>query len=368
MHAAPRLHRDGLMPQALALLLCALIAVVAGRFLGRWTHRALYRMALLTRTPADDRIVLRLGAPIMLLVGVIAWHIAITPFALSSGVLAFARAVGSIGVLVALAWAGMRVIDTGVESIAQRSKWITGHRVSQSLLPLGRRIAKVVIAVIVMVMILSSLGYSVSALVAGLGITGIAVALAAQKTLENVFGAFAIGVDHPFREGDFIKLDNGLMGTVESIGLRSTRVRTLDRTLVTVPNGKLADAQIEAITERDRVRFDVKLKLELGATAAQLDRVLDELRALLRQHPRRSPEPPSVHLLAITDAWFELEAMAWFDASWPEFEVLRDRLLMRCLEVIAAAGVSLHGAPNPPISGAPMASLRQTQPRLGGVS
>src|SRR5439155_7652334 len=126
---------------------------------------------------------------------------------LPDDVLAFGREIAGIGFLIAVAWAVMRVIDTGVEAIAGRSKWITGHRVSQSLLPVVRRIAKVIVAVIAIVMILSSLGYAVGALVAGLGVTGIAIALAAQKTLENVFGAFAIGVDHPFREGDFVRLD-----------------------------------------------------------------------------------------------------------------------------------------------------------------
>ncbi|MGE5183544.1 MAG: mechanosensitive ion channel family protein [Acidobacteriota bacterium] len=356
--------------QVLELIASALLALAAGRWLGRWGHRALYRMTLLTRTPADDRIMLRLAGPVSLIIAVITWEIAIHLFGVAPGVLAFERELGSIVLLVALAWAGMCVIDSVVETIAVRSTWITGHRVSQSLLPLARRVAKVALAVIVGVMVLSSLGYAIGPLVAGLGITGIAIALAAQKTLENVFGAFAIGVDHPFREGDFIRLDNGLAGTVETIGLRSTRVRTLDRTIVTVPNGKLADAQIEAVSERDRVRFYTKLKLALGASAAQVERVLAELRAVLREHPQRSPEQPaSVHLVAVTDAWFELEVMAWFDTSWADFEVLRDRLLVRCLEVIAAAGAQLHGAANPPVAAAPRKASNGTHPRsAGGLS
>lgn len=348
--------------QVLAVFASAAIAIACGRFLGRWVHRGFYRMALVARVPANDRTVLRLSGPISLLVAVIAWDLATSLFALAPDVVTFAREAGSIGVLVALAWGAIRIIDSSIESLAVRSTWITGQPVSQTLLPAGRRVARIAIIVIAGVMILAVLGFSVSALVVGIAVAGIAVALGARKTLEDVFGAFAIGVDHPFREGDFIRLADGTAGTVEDIGLRSTRLRTLDRTIVTIPNGKLADEQIEALTERDRVRFDVKLKLELGASTTQLERVLGDLRDLLRAHPHRSPEAPSVHLVAIADSWFELEAMAWFQATWTEFETIRDRLLISCLEVVSRAGVALHGAPNPAITSVPTARSNATQP------
>jgi len=342
--------------QVLAFVASAAIAVTCGWILGGWAHRALYRLSMFARIPLRDQTALRLRGPLALLVGVVAWDIALWLFDLDHDL------IGTIGLLVALAWAAMRLVDGGIESVAMRSQWISGHRVSQSLLPAARRAAHVAIAVIACVMILSTLGYAVGALVAGLVIVGFAVALGAQKTVENLFGAFAIGVDTPFKEGDYIKLPDGTQGTVEDIGLRSTRIRTLDRTLVSVPNGRLAEAQIEALTERDRVRFDVKLKLELGATTQQLEHVLAGLRDLLKAHPHRSPEPPSVHLVAIAESCFELEAMAWFQASWPEFESIRDRLLISCLEVVARAGVKLHAAPNPPIASAPTPRAPATRP------
>jgi MscS family membrane protein len=353
--------------QVIELLACSAIALAAGRWLGRWAHRALYRGVLLTRTAADDKIVLRLAGPLSFLCGVTAWEIAVE-IALDGDALAFARALGSFGLLVVLAWTGMRVIDSAVDTIAAHSPSLTQHRVSQSLLPLARRIAKVIVAVIVAVMVLSDLGYAVGPLVVALGVVGVAVALAAQKTLENVFGAFAIGVDHPFREGDFIRLDNGLAGTVEAIGLRSSRVRTLDRTTVTIPNGKLADAQIETLTERDRVRFELKLKLELTATAPQLERLLADIRAMLFSHPQRGLELPSVHLVAITDACFELELVAWFAVSWPEFEQLRDHLLVRCVDAVGAAGVALHGAPPRPVVSSPRTAPTTVARSRGGLS
>lgn len=328
------------------LTIAVAIAYVGGRLIGKGIYRLLYRFALVTRTAADDRVVLRLEGPIAALTMVVLWQVATTLFDLPEPVYAFTRAVGSIGLLVAFAFAGLRLVDAAIETIAVRSQWITAHHLSQSLLPLVRRVAKVVLCVLLGVMVLSELGYSVGPLIAGLGITGIAIALAAQKTLENVFGAFAIGVDHPFHEGDLIKLDNGLVATVEQVGLRSTRLRTPDRTLVSVPNGKLADAQIEALTARDRMRFSASFHLALGASPAQIQRVIADIADAVRTHPRRAADEPQVHLVGVADAWLELEVVAWLaTTSWDEFQGMRERLLLRCLEIIAAAGATLHNAP-----------------------
>lgn len=352
------------------LVISVAIAYLGGRLLGSWTYRLLYRFAIATRTPDDEKIVQRLRGPLAAAWMVVIWHIVISCFAIPASVLAFARAAGGIAFLVVLAWAGMRVLDAATEIVALRSTWISSHRLSQSLLPVARRVAKIVLAILIAVMVLSELGYSVGPLIAGLGITGIAVALAAQKTLENVFGAFAIGVDHPFHEGDLIRLDNGLVGKVETIGLRSTRLRTFDRTLVTVPNGKLADAQIEALTARDSMRFQATLHLALGTPVAELERVIADITEMLQAHPRRGPEPPQVHLNAVADAWIELDVVAWLaTTSWTEFQILRDRLLLRCLELVAAAGVTLHNAPAPTIAPAAPAKPSVPQPRqAGGMS
>jgi MscS family membrane protein len=117
------------------------------------------------------------------------------------------------------------------------------------------------------------LGYPVTSLIVGLGIGGLVVALAAQKTEENLFGAFSIGVDQPFRQGDFVRVDD-FVGTVEPIGLRSTRFRTLDRTVVTLPNGRLADMCLESVTARAHLRFAAVIGLVYETTGAQMRVVL----------------------------------------------------------------------------------------------
>ena len=240
--------------QVFAFVATAAVAVLGGRLLGHAIHRAIYRRVLATRSSNDDQFVLRIGGPIEALVMVGIWQAAIGFYDFPTSVLAFARAVGHIGLLLAIAWGAMRMIDTAVEMVALRSVWVTSQRVSHSLLPLARRIVKTALAVLVGVMILAQLGYAVGPVLVLFAVVGGAIALAAHRPLENVLAAYAILGDHGIREGDTVSLDNGTIGTIEAIGLYSTRLRTLNGTNVIVPNRKLADAQIERAVPRSQTR------------------------------------------------------------------------------------------------------------------
>lgn len=238
----------------LALLVSAVVSVFGGRMLGGTAHRTLYRRVLLARTRVDDRFLLRLEGPFELAGIVVAWQVLVSFMDLPASVNAFVRNVGHIGLLLALGWAAMRTIDTGVEHIATRSKWIADQRLSHSLLPLARRITKIIVGVLVTVMILARMGYATGPLLVVLAIVGGCIALAARRPLENVIAAYAILGDHGIREGDVVTLENGVRGTIEQIGLYSTRLRTASSTQVILPNRKLADAQLERSFQRPQTR------------------------------------------------------------------------------------------------------------------
>jgi MscS family membrane protein len=211
----------------------------------------------------------------------------------------------------------------------------------RSLTSVGVRLGKVVVAALALIVALSELGYQVTTVIAGLGIGGVALALAAQKTVENVFGSISILADQPFQVGDTIRVDT-IEGTVESIGLRSTRIRTVERTLIIIPNGKLADMRIESLGPRDRIRFAVKLQLARDATGAQLTTLGAAIRGVLAGHAKVLKDDVHVRLSGFGEHSFDLEVAApieTLDAA--EFAKIREELLLQCVDAVEKAGLRL---------------------------
>jgi len=350
--------------QQAALVLGALVAAaVVARLIGHLVAKLVCRAAR-----RDDVAVTRqVRGPVVLMITTGLWQLALAFVQLGDDARATLHDIGRVGLVLSIVWLMLRAADLVVDHLIARSALFAHHEMSRALLPLGRRVAKIVIIAAAVVAVFGSLGYSVTGLIAGLGIGGIAVALAAQKTLENVLGAFALGIDQPLREGDLVKVDQ-VIGTVERIGLRSTRVRTLDRTLVAYPNGKLADSVIERYSARDRFRFTVRFRLGLATSGAQLRKVRDDIEHMLAMHPGRANDAPSVHLAGPGDTWFDLEATAWFSsANDAEFQTLRDEMLLDCLDILARAGVSLNGAPAPAPTVAPGADVASGERRANGA-
>jgi MscS family membrane protein len=233
-------------------------------------------------------------------------------------------------------WMSARSVDVGAELLVS-SPWGRTRASSRSLVPLASRVTKLAVAALAVVALLSELGYPVASLLAGLGIGGVALALAAQKTVENLFGAFSIGADRPFSEGDTVKFED-VTGTVEQIGLRSTRIRTADRTLVTVPNGRLADMRVESLTARDRMRLNCVLPLVYDTTAVQMRGVLAGLEHVLRVHPKIWPDGLTVRFVALGASSLDIEINAWFKVDADEFALCRQEVLLRFMEVVEAGG------------------------------
>jgi MscS family membrane protein len=315
------------------------LAIAAGAVLGWATRRVLGHLAARTRTTWDDALLARISRPL----GAI-WAIAVFGgmhgwLALEPGANAAVRHVLRAAAYLVLFWAGARAVDVAFEA-ARAAAWTKLDQSLAGLLPLGRKIAKVVLVALGLVAVLNELGFQVASLLAGLGIGGIALALAAQKTVENLFGSVAIGLDQPFRVGDFVRVDD-VIGTVESIGMRSTRLRTLDRTLVTIPNGKLADMRAETFAVRDRIRLLANLGLSYATTSAQMRAVIAGIEGTLRAHPKTWPEVVSVRFSALGDSTLNVEVMAWLQTTdWNEFTVLRQDLLLRFMEIVEEAGTT----------------------------
>jgi len=252
---------------------------------------------------------------------------------------AFVRRGLSASFLVALFWALWQGVELSLHTMTS-AHWVKSSHTAASLMLLGAKLGKFVVAAFALVAVLAELGYPVTSLITGLGIGGVALALAAQKTVENLFGAFSLAIDQPFREGDAIVVDS-VTGTVESIGLRSTRIRTVDRTLITIPNGKLAEMRVETITARDRMRFYCVLGVT-HSPAKQISQILQGIERLLRENSLVIADSVSVRLISLTDSAMNLEIVAMLETSDnAKFLEVRQGLLLGIIEVVDDAGSSL---------------------------
>jgi MscS family membrane protein len=188
---------------------------------------------------------------------------------------------------------------------------------------------------------LNKLGVNITTVLAGLGVGGIAVALALQKPMEDVFGAITLYAQQPIRVGDFCRVGE-YTGTIEEIGLRTTRIRTLADTLIAVPNAQLANAPIDNISARKKILFQPILRLRYDTTPAQLTQILDGIRKLLSTHDRILQDNPRVRFKEIADDALLIEVYGYLDTNvWAEYLKLAEGLNMQILEIIAIAGTSL---------------------------
>lgn len=325
--------------QWIALPALVVLSVAAGTILGWAARKTLGRISARTSYTWDDALLARVKSPIAALLALAVFAFTSSTLSLPEGAGAtLDRALRGATWFVAF-WGGFRSVKVFFAAAAE-SPWAKASPTLAGLLPLGRKFSKVALVVVGAIAVADELGFQVATLLAGLGIGGIALALAAQKSFENFFGSLAIGVDQPFRVGDFVRIED-FTGTVETVGLRSTRVRTLDRTLVTIPNGKLADLRTERFSARDRIRLHANLGLLYGTTAAQMRAVLAGVEEVLRAHEKIWPETVVVRFNAFQDSSLNVEVMAWFlTTDWNEFTAIRQEVFLRFMEVVEKAGTS----------------------------
>lgn len=320
-----------------ALPVLVVLALLGGRALGWVTREVLGRVTSRTAASWDDLLVRRVGGPLTAGWALALLYLAVPRLALlGPAEVSVRRVLGALALFTG-AWAMLRTVEIGAKVVTS-SAWVIARPASRALIPIASRAAHIAVLAIAAIVILSYLGVPVTSLVAGLGVGGLALALAAQKTVENLFGAFSLGLDQPIREGDFIKVED-FVGTVEAIGLRSTRIRTLDRTVVSLPNGKLADMRLESYTARDRLRLSCTVGLVYGTTEAQLRTILDGLERVLRAHPLIWPDTVVVRFSGFGESSLDVEVMAWFQTTvWGEFQAARQEVLLGFMAVVEEAG------------------------------
>jgi MscS family membrane protein len=316
----------------------AATCAAVGLALGRLTHFVAKRFASRTTVAWDDALLAALRGPLSFGFFVLTAKLALLLVPLPLAVVENGSAVVGALVYVAIFFSLIRVVDA--TRVVLESSGRPGRRDVLGLIQIGGRLVKLVLVALGALALLSHFGFSVTTLVAGLGLGGLAIGLAAQKTLSNLFGGVSLALDQPFHTGDFVRVGD-LTGTVETIGLRSTALRTLDRTLVSIPNGDLADARIESYTARDRIRLACTLGLVYSTSASAMRTVLTGLERVLREHPKIWPDTIVVRFVGFGASSLDVEVMAWFQVTdWNAFQAIREEVLLAFMEVVEGAGSS----------------------------
>jgi MscS family membrane protein len=237
------------------------------------------------------------------------------------------------------AWVALAIVDA-LGGMLMEQLYRTGRTAAMPLLPSVRKVAKGLVVFLAVMQMLSSFGFNVTALVAGLGVGGIAVALAAQKTVENFIGGMTMYASQPVRVGDFCRFGD-TVGTVEEIGLYATRVRTLHRTVVTVPNAEFSTLQLDNFSKRDRFWYHPTIGLRYETTPDQIRYILVEIRKVLYAHPRVHRDPARVRFETFSAYSLDLCIFAYVQATdYSEFLEVAEDLNLRIMDIVAQAGSS----------------------------
>jgi MscS family membrane protein len=320
----------------LGLLLLYFVTVVLSRALTPLVA-LIWRKLLRKRSgpPAD---VLPASARMLLMSVVAHWLSAIVPLSLL--VRQFLGNITTLMIIAAAAWLLIFVNGELERHLLRRVPRLNSAG-AISLLRVGRRIVDVLVVFAALLATLQHFGVDATPVLAGLGVGGLAVALAAQKTLENVIAGASLIFDQAVRVGDFLRVGE-IQGTVDAIGLRSTRIRTLDRTIVSVPNGQIANMSLETLSARDKFWFHPIVGVRYETTDDQLRAVLDGIRELLAQHPAVDTQSIRVRFLRLGPFSLDVDVFAYlFARDYNGFLEIQEQLLFGVTTVVRESGTGI---------------------------
>jgi MscS family membrane protein len=304
------------------------LTVALAMLVSRLFRTLLPRLASRTQTDLDDTLIPEMRVPAVLF-ALLLGTTASLHFLTLGAALPIVRKAGAVAAVSIAAFGAHRLVRVMLARYLDRLRRRSDGPVDDHLVVLVRKAAAVAIWSIALLLVVSNLGYDITSLVAGLGIGGLAVALAAKDTLANVFGGLVILTDKPFRIGDRVEFDTHA-GIVEEIGVRSVRVRADDGAVVSVPNSKFVETVVRNVTRggRRQVKFEVGLVYSLSAER------LEEARALvvrtLAETPGVLADPaPGASLQSFGDSSVVLRAWCFTPAAWAEHVEVRNAVFVR---------------------------------------
>lgn len=307
----------------------------------QWIARRIMTLAERTATEADDMAVRALVSPLGWMLPLVGAFLALRVLAAGhEDILEVADKVFMVALVLVLTWTIFKFIDAWAV-LATEQAGRSRSSIDNTLVPTLRKAFKVFTAVVVFVVLVQNLGYSVSGLLGALGVGGLAVALAAKDTLANLFGGATILIDRPFRPGDWITLP-GADGTVEEIGLRSTRIRTFAKTLVSIPNSNLANATVEnhSLMPKRRIKFTVGVTY--STTPDQMRTLVQRIEDYLRGNADISQEFLMVKFTAFGPSSLDILVYCFtVTTDWVQHLQARQDVQLAVMDMVDDLGLSI---------------------------
>ena len=236
-----------------------------------------------------------------------------------------------------LAWRSLDVLSLAAERKALQTK----SRLDDQLIPLARKFLKITVAVLVGVVMVERLGFPTTSLIASLSVGGLALALAAKDTVANLFGSIVVFTDQPFQVGDGIKV-GAVEGVVEEVGLRSTRIRGLDRTMATVPNQQFTSSAVVNLSERPNRRINFEVGIGYEATAQDMENFLQALRKWLKSKAGLKEDSVVVHFTQFADSSLTVLVQAMTDAAdLATAMVLQEDMMLNVMRLVESHGLEI---------------------------
>ncbi len=328
-----------------------LFVILLKRFISRYLAGLLYRLVHKIWKEVDKKsftnlLIQPLGFFLLILVSIIALHKLNFPARLNIEVYDYSvkvilHAIGTIILIVSFIWLLLRIIDF-VAMILEIKANLTPDQSDNQLVVFFRDFFKVIISIVGVIMVLNYVfDVNVGSLITGLSIIGAAIALALRESLENLIASFIIFFDKPFTTGDLVKVQN-VTGTVEKIGLRSTRIRSDNKTFVSVPNKQMVDSILDNLSLRTQRRGDLKLEISLQTPSGKIESVVAGIKKIM---DRPEIEEENILFNEITSSAFIIQS-DYYTAplTIKEFNAIKQEINLQALKLIEALGVEIAGA------------------------
>jgi len=334
---------NALIRKAIFAFLLILIAFLLKKLVISRLFSVFTRLSSSTKTESDDYLVDKIPGPIGAFLIISAIYASINLFRSDISSPLFFKVVNNF-YLVIIVYLIVRLLFVLIESFSLFMREWSERRqspVDDQLAIIIRKSLKVLTGVLAVLFLIQNLGYSVSGLVASLGLGGLTVALAAKDTVSNFFGSIIIIVDSPFKVGDWIKTGN-VEGVVEAIGFRSTKIRTFEKSLVSVPNFAIANQSVENFSLRKRRRIRFSLGIEYRTSIEKIELALNNIRKLISENKNIHDDFFLVNLNRMADSALEIFVYCFTTTSvWKDYLEIQEALYLDILRMLEREGIGV---------------------------